>query len=345
MTQLRKKTEEIRQFIVTNVEKYPKDIASLTAKQFDITRQAVNKHIQSLVKEKALLVTGSTQSRHYSLQPLERWENFYPLDKSLEEHIVWQNDIFPKLGQLPENVMDIWHYGFTEMLNNAIDHSSGKRVEIFLEKTASAIEIIVCDDGEGIFKKIQREMELVDERHAVLELAKGKLTTDPDNHTGEGIFFSSRMFDNFSIFSGNVNFSHEYDKTEDWILERKEPQSGTAVFMKLNNNVQRTMKEIFDAYSDEDYSFSKTVVPVRLAQYGHEKLISRSQAKRLLARIDRFKIVFFDFEGVETIGQAFADEIFRVFSKQHPDVELRYVNVCKEVEQMISRAGFKRETL
>lgn len=343
MTKLRKKTEEIRQFIVANVEKHPKDIASLTAKQFDITRQAVNKHIQTLVKEKALLVTGSTQSRHYSLQSLERWVSSYKLDKSLEEHIVWHNDIAPRLGKLPENVMDIWHYGFTEMLNNAIDHSSGKSADIILEKTAFAIEIIICDDGEGIFRKIQREMELVDERHAVLELAKGKLTTDPDNHTGEGIFFSSRMFDHFSIFSGNVNFSHEYDKTEDWILERKEPRVGTAVFMKLNNNVTRTMKEVFDAYSDEDYSFSKTVVPVRLAQYGHEKLISRSQAKRLLARIDRFKIVVFDFEGVETIGQAFADEIFRVFSKQHPDVELHYVNVCKEVEQMISRAGFKIE--
>jgi hypothetical protein len=341
MTKLRKKTEEIRQFIVANVEQHPKDIANLTAKQFEITRQAVNKHIQILVEQKALLVTGSTQSRHYSLQPLERWENSYTLSKSLEEHIVWQNDIFPRLGQLPENVMDIWQYGFTEMLNNAIDHSIGKSVKIFLKKTASAIEIIICDDGEGIFKKIQREMELADERQAVLELAKGKLTTDPDNHTGEGIFFSSRMFDDFIILSENVAFTHQYEKTEDWVLEPPKPLSGTAVFMKLNNTVTRTIKAVFDAFTDEDYSFAKTIVPVRLAQYGHEKLISRSQAKRLLARIERFKIVIFDFEGVETIGQAFADEIFRVFSKQHPDVALHYVKACKEVEQMISRAGFK----
>ncbi len=51
MTKLRKRTEEIRQFIVENVGQYPKDIANLTARQFDITRQAVNKHIQSLVEQ------------------------------------------------------------------------------------------------------------------------------------------------------------------------------------------------------------------------------------------------------------------------------------------------------
>lgn len=341
MTNLRKRTEEIRQFITANVEAHPKDIASLTAKQFGISRQAVNKHIHVLVEQNVLSVNGSTQSRHYSLQPLERWENSYPLDKSLEEHLVWQNDIVPRLGQLPENVMDIWQYGFTEMLNNAIDHSSGGKVDILLVKTAAHCEIMIRDNGEGIFKKIQRILNLTDERQALLELAKGKLTTDPNNHSGEGIFFSSKVFDGFRILSGNVYFDHHQGQEFDWIEENRFPLLGTIVFMQLHNNSSKNIKQVFDAFTDEDYSFAKTIVPVRLAQYGHEKLISRSQAKRLLARIDRFKIVVFDFEGVETIGQAFADEIFRVFSKQHPDVELRYVNVCKEVEQMISRAGFK----
>ncbi|NOS89611.1 MAG: DUF4325 domain-containing protein [Methylococcaceae bacterium] len=340
MPKLRKKTEEIRQFIIAHVEQHPKDIANLTAKQFAITRQAVNKHIQNLVEQKALLVTGSTQSRHYSLQPLERWENTYPLDKALEEHIVWTQDIFPRLGKLPENVIDIWQYGFTEMLNNAIDHSSGEKVDILLLKTAAYSEIVIGDNGEGIFKKIQRVLNLADERQALLELAKGKLTTDPNNHSGEGIFFSSKVFDSFWIASGNLLFDHRHEYN-DSLDEVEFSTQGTVVSMLLKNNSSHNITNVFDAFTDEDYSFAKTIVPVRLAQYGHEKLISRSQAKRLVARIDRFKIVVFDFEGVETIGQAFADEIFRVFSKQHPDVELHYVNVCKEVEQMISRAGFK----
>jgi len=339
MSKLRKRGERTRQFILDNVEHHPKDVTSLAVKAFGISRQAVNKHIQRLVGQKALLVRGTTRSRHYILRPLDQWEHIYTLDDSLEEHIVWRNDVFPRFGQLPDNVIDVWHYGFTEMLNNAIDHSSGRNISVQLKKTATTTEIILYDDGEGIFRKIQREMELTDERHAVLELSKGKLTTDPDNHTGEGIFFTSRMFDDFTIVSGNVYFSHTHDEIEDWILENKRSQSGTGIFMKLNNNTARTTKQVFDNFtSDEEYGFTKTVVPVRLAQYGDEKLVSRSQGKRLLARVDRFRVVIFDFDGIETIGQAFADEIFRVFRKQHPEVELHHIKASKEVEQMITRA-------
>jgi hypothetical protein len=73
-------------------------------------------------------------------------------------------------------------------------------------------------------------------------------------------------------------------------------------------------------------------------QYGDDNLISRSQAKRLLERFDRFKIVVLDFSGVALIGQAFADEVFRVFKAKHPDVKLIPMNVSPGVQRMISRA-------
>lgn len=339
MVGIRKRGEEIRQFILDNVEHHPKDVVALTANAFDISRQAVNKHIKRLVEQNALLVRGSTKSRHYLLHPLVKWEHIYSLDGNLAEDVVWRTDISEFVSDLPDNVIDIWQYGFTEILNNAIDHSSGNQVYIQVTKTATTTEIVIYDDGEGIFKKIQRELGLLDERHSVLELAKGKLTTDPDNHTGEGIFFSSRMFDDFAILSGSIDFSHKYDEIEDWILERQKFQSGTGVFMQLKNNTARTSKQIFDTFSsDDDYGFTKTVVPVRLTQYGDDKLVSRSQAKRLLARIEKFKTVIFDFDDVDSVGQAFADEIFRVFKMQHPDIDLIYLNANKPVQQMISRA-------
>jgi len=339
MPKSRKRGEQIRQFILDNVEHHPKDVSKLAADTFHISRQAVNKHIKRLVEQNALIVRGSTRARHYILHPLDQWEYIYELDGNLEEHIVWRDEIFSRLEELPDNVLDIWHYGFTEMLNNAIDHSSGNNVSIQLKKTATETEIIIYDNGEGIFRKIQNEMGLTDERHAVLELSKGKLTTDPDNHTGEGIFFSSRMFDDFTIVSGNVYFSHTHDEVEDWVLENQKTHTGTGVFMKLSNNTARTEKEVYDSFtSDDEYGFTKTVVPVRLAQYGDEKLVSRSQAKRLLARIDRFKVVMFDFDGVESIGQAFADEVFRVFNIHNPNVELLYIRASNEVVQMITRA-------
>ena len=95
-------------------------------------------------------------------------------------------------------------------------------------------------------------MNLLDERHAVLELTKGKLTTDPTNHTGEGIFFTSRMFDEFSILSGEVFLSHSYGKDEDWILQPQKNHIGTFICMKLKNNTSRVTKEVFDKFTSGD---------------------------------------------------------------------------------------------
>jgi anti-sigma regulatory factor (Ser/Thr protein kinase) len=338
MTGVRARGEAIRRYIISNVEKHPKDIAGVTARKFEITRQAINKHIKRLVNEKAIVQKGNTRNRIYSLHPLEEWVKRYEITPSLEEDVVWRDDVAPSLEQLPDNVFDIWHYGFTEMFNNVIDHSEGDAVTLRFQKTATTSEIVISDNGIGIFRKIQDNLGLLDERHAILELAKGKLTTDPANHTGEGIFFTSRMFEDFDILSGGTFFTHRFDDDEDWILESK-GASGTWVWMKLNNHTARTVKKIFDQYtSEEDFGFTKTVVPVRLAQYGEDKLVSRSQAKRLLARVDRFKTVIFDFEAVDSVGQAFADEIFRVFDTKHPEIELIAIKTNSAVKRMISRA-------
>lgn len=282
---------------------------------------------------------GNTRYRRYRLVSLLEWRKDYVLSPEIEEDVVWSRDVSPVLGNLPRNVIDIWHFCITEMFNNAMDHSRGRTVFIKVAKTAANTQIMLMDDGIGIFRKIQSEMKLIDERHAILELAKGKLTTDPKGHTGQGIFFTSRLLDSFDILSGGVFFTHTFGKDEDWILERPESAVGTTVFMKLNNHSARTDKQVFDQFSGgDDYGFTKTVVPVRLAQYGDDKLISRSQAKRLLIRVDRFRTVFFDFKAVENIGQAFADEIFRVFAQGHPDIEIIPINATPQVQQMINTA-------
>jgi hypothetical protein len=213
-------------------------------------------------------------------------------------------------------------------------------ISVLIEKTSVGTEMAIIDNGVGIFRKIQTELNLLDERHAVFELTKGKLTTDPARHTGEGIFFTSRMFDDFNIMSAGIYFAHEFGNVEDWILERSNPEEArTSVWLKLNNHTSRTLKKIFDQYSSgDDYGFTKTVVPVRLAQYGNDRLISRSQAKRVVARVELFKVVIFNFENVSTIGQAFADEIFRVFARQHPEIEILVSHANSEVQRMIERA-------
>jgi hypothetical protein len=225
------------------------------------------------------------------------------------------------------------------MFNNAIDHSEGSRAHVETRRTALDTEMLIADDGVGIFRKIRDRLGLLDERHAILELSKGKLTTDPTRHSGEGIFFTSRMFDSFDILSGGVSSSHTADEGNDWIHDNPHLQSGTTVWMRLYNQTSRTTKAVFDEYvSGEDYDFSRTVVPVVLAQHLGEPLISRSQAKRVLARVDLFRTVVFDFSGIDSIGQAFADEIFRVFTRANPRIDLQFTHASKSVRQMIARA-------
>ena len=338
MSKVRSRGEEVRRYIIENIEQHPRDISKITSEKFGITRQAVNKHLQKLSAEGAITDAGATRNHSYKLAALENWTATYDVTPGLSESDVWAKDIKSVLGSQPENITDIWQYGFTEMFNNAKDHADSDRIIVAIEKTAMMTEMFITDFGVGIFKKIQQAMGLSDERHSLLELAKGKFTTDPAHHTGEGIFFSSRMFDSFSIRAGGVYFSHELRSEEDWLLESK-PGEGTAVFMKLSNHTSRTVKAIFDAYvSGGDYGFTKTVVPVGLAQYGDDKLISRSQAKRVLARIELFKTVLFDFNEVDSIGQSFADEIFRVFPLQHPMVKLHPINMSEPIRQMVERA-------
>ena len=339
MTGIRARGERVRQFILDRVEHSPKGVAQAVGEKFGISRQAVNVHLRQLCDEGILARSGKTRATQYRLAAFSQWSRPYEIRTEPAEDVVWARDVRGVLGAFPENVMTIWHYGFTEMFNNAIDHSQGGTVVVSVARTAVNTEMMISDDGYGIFLKIQQALGLLDERHSVLELSKGKLTTDPQNHTGEGIFFTSRMFDHFQILSGEAYFAHEFGKAEDWILERNGGSGGTSVFMKLKNRTTRTAREIFDEYaSGDDFGFNKTVVPVRMARYGEDQLISRSQAKRLLARVELFKIVLFDFREVETVGPAFIDEIFRVFAIRHPQIELLAVNTNPEIEKTIERA-------
>jgi len=261
----------------------------------------------------------------------------YELTNALDEYDVWRADVRPHLVDLPADPLEIWQICFSEMLNNAIDHSGGKKVLTWLTRAQGITRILIIDDGVGIFRKIQTAFDLTDERQAVLELTKGKLTTDPSKHSGQGIYMTSRMLDNFNILSGGVWFSHKSAQEYDWIGQPDENQEGTAVFMELADNTTRTSEEVALACSSADgLDLDKTMVPVSLAREGNDNLVSRSQAKRLMARLDRFRSVVLDFKGVEAIGQAFADEIFRVFTSEHPATVLIPVNANESVVRMIA---------
>lgn len=313
------------------------DPAGRAASQFEISRQAVNARLRRMVSGGLVEAHGSTRSRRYRLATRE-WKHLFALSAALKEDHVWMHDVRPFLKDLSDQARAICMYGFTEILNNAVDHSEGSSVLVTVQTNPLETTMLIADNGVGIFRKIREALNLDDEGYAILELAKGKLTTDPERHSGEGVFFSSRAFDHFTIIAGRLTFIHRAEK--DWQIQSSDEMNGTNVRMKIANTTSRTMQALYDKYSATDgtHRFSVTHVPVRLASLGRENLISRSQAKRLVTRFERFDEVMLDFDGVMEIGQAFADEVFRVFASMHPAVKLTFFNAVPAVEGMILRA-------
>lgn len=325
--------------ITEDVSSHPHDLTRYIAQQLGITRAAANNYIRKLEEGGWIARSGPATrpvfSPGYKRQIIRR----YPL-AGLEEDMAWSRDFRPHFNLAP-NVQNIVQHGFTEMLNNAIDHSAGTDAHVLMRQTEKHLQLIVSDNGIGIFAKISAALALPDMRQALFELSKGKFTTDPSRHSGEGVFFTSRMFDTFEINANGLVFNHDQKFALDLLLEDAGIfDTGTAVFMKIDLASQRTTAQVYAQYTNapEDFDFSRTVVPMRMAQYGDEQLVSRSQARRLIARFDRFKSVILDFTAVQEIGQAFADEIFRVYANNHPDVDLLPQNMTEQVERMWLRA-------
>jgi len=326
----------IKDFIIRNIRSRPSDVVRFAANYFGISVQAINKHVKDLIAKDILIAIGNTKSRKYELVT-KTSEYFYDITGLLGEDAVLRNDIHKYFENLPDNVKKIWNYSFTEMFNNAIDHSDGKKINVIIKQDILDTVIIIQDDGVGIFKKIGDFLKISDAREVVAELAKGKFTTDPERHSGEGIFFTSRMVDAFFIHSYNVSWGHRRDKA-DWIFDENEKDElkGTSVFLRVSNNSDVIVKDVFDKYGNPD--FNSTVIPVILMDSTGEGLVSRSQAKRLLNRLEKFNIVYMDFSGIKSVGQAFADEIFRVYKLSNPGVQIIEKNAEEEVQNMIKRA-------
>ncbi len=328
----------IRTFLAEAIDQESKDVSSRAAEHFGVSRQTIHKHLAAMVSEGILAARGRTSGRTYRLRVLASHSQKFQISENLAEDRVWRECFAGLLSELPENVRALCNYGFTEMFNNAVEHSSGAEIVASLNRTHVRCTLSVRDDGIGIFKKIKEGLELAEERDAILELTKGKVTTDPAGHTGEGIFFTTRMCDSFSLLANQLFFSHEVSE-EDWLIEsRSESTEGTAVLMNIASATARTPLEVFSKYTTngEVASFDKTHVPVRLLLVGDENLVSRSQAKRLLARFAKFREVMLDFDGVSHIGQAFADEIFRVYATQHPDISILLLRANEDIKAMIA---------
>lgn len=237
----------------------------------------------------------------------------------------------PHIREFGQNVQSIWQYAFTEMVNNVIDHSEAEWMMVDIVQNYLKTFVVIADNGVGIFEKIKNYFHFSSTEEAICELFKGKLTTDAQNHSGEGIFFTSKMMDVFFICSKEKIFAASKFSEEN-IYTPEETVPGTFVFLGLSNFSHKTAKEVFDQYADVDGGFTKTTIPLK--NFFDTAPISRSQAKRVCNRLDKFEEVVFDFNDISWMGQGFAHQLFVVFQNAHPDIKLTPVGMNEDVKRM-----------
>ena len=313
--------------------------------KYKISRQTVQRYIRRLREDDIISRQGTRRNPIYKLIFKEEKHSYK--NENLDEQLIWSQDIVPFFKDVNHNTYNKLEYIFCEIFNNAIDHSGGSSINVSCSLSAVSAIISIKDNGIGIFTKLQQALNLPEKRFGILELYKGKLTTDPHSHSGEGIFFSSRIADIFAIFSDDLCFcSGQFNKPDGILFETEELKTGTMVLFEVNFTTPTTIKEVFDKFTEhpEHVGFTKTQVPVRMLNYGTEQnsFVSRSQAKRLMSGFDRFSDIVLDFEGVDEIRQGFADEIFRVFQLNHPECKISIINANSDVKKMIDHVIYTK---
>ncbi len=308
------------------------------------TRAYINRYFRELREDGVISLIGKANKAHYvkagntskALAEIREVRLRVRL-KGLNEH-----DVFDKIKRetgiflnMRDNVSSDVQYAFSEMLNNAIDHSRSIFADVSMRRTDTGISFVVKDKGIGIFNNIKQNKKLASEDEAIQDLLKGKQTTAPDAHSGEGIFFTSKIADRMTISSFGKSLVFFTAQNDTYIVNSK-IKRGTTVSFRMALDTKKNLTEIFHEYTS-DFVFDKTTIDVKLFEQGVE-YVSRSQARRLLVGLEKFKRIILDFKNVATIGQSFADEVFRVWQKDHPSVEISAINTGANVDFMVKRA-------
>ncbi len=339
----------INKLILNKAEKQGEITVAEVVKATGFSRAYVFRFFKELVESGKLAKVGHANRARYvfatgkfikkAKKTLLNFSRIFE-NKNLQEDAVF-NLIKSETGifdGIKESVAHILEYAFTEMLNNAIEHSGSLKIKVVMKRDGKIIKFEVVDWGVGIFEKIIHSRHLASVDEAIQDLLKGKQTTDPEAHSGEGIFFTRRIGDTFSIRSSvkKLFFNNTID---DFTVVTIKPVFGTRIMFSIAINSKKELRKVLDKYTEESFEFGTTEVTIRLYEKGIPTFISRSQARRVFYGLEKFKKIILDFEGVKAIGQGFADEVFRVWQGNYPDIKIIIKNTNQDVDFMIKRAS------
>ncbi|MBP6903403.1 MAG: ATP-binding protein [Burkholderiaceae bacterium] len=322
---------ELTTWITEAALQHPDDLPAHLAQRLGVDLRSGQAFCRQLRALQWLRREGSSRRPRWHPGPLRQVVRRYALD-GLQEDRAWRQHFAPAF-ELPPNVAEIAEQVFTELVNNAVDHSGGSLVTVSMRQTPWQCQLLVSDDGRGVFDSLGQRFQLDDPAQAMLQLALGKLSSQPERHTGRGLFFTARLADVFDLHANGAAFQQRDWQRSQWHAGRPACQHGTSVYVALRLDTQRTLDEVLRQHSldGQGYAFERTVLPLRLAG----GLSSRAQARRVAERLPLFRRVELDFDGLPSVGHAFADELLRVFGRAHPQVELVPVNAAPSVAALL----------
>jgi len=329
----------INEVIQKKIKQKGEVTVSDVVKETGFSRVYVHRQIKKMVDRGDLFKVGKTQKARYVSDANKKNTEvksiiYYLNNKDLSEDDVW--DKIKEIGyikSLPVNVKRIFGYAFTEILNNAIDHSDGNKIIVKSELKSPLITFDISDNGVGIFNNIKRKKKLKNTVEAIQDLLKGRQTTMPQKHSGEGIFFTSKVAGRMVIYGSGKKIIFD-NQINDIFVNDNPRRKGTRVVFSISKNSKKRIEDVFRQYTNEKFKFTKTKINIKLYEFDTE-LISRSQARRMLVGLEKFEHIVLDFEKVNFLAQGFADEVFRVWQKNNPKIKIEYRKTNDNVKLMI----------
>ena len=328
----RTRAERLRELVDRRGEVANRDVT----KALRVSSATAHRLLHAMVVGEVLERRGKGPAARYSLRPVRRRFRL----PGLEEDRVWGEvaDRVARIRPLAPDEARSLRYAATEVINNAVEHSGGSRVEVRVEfRAAGATVATVRDDGVGVFHRLCEDFGFATPHDAIVQLEKGKLTSNPAQHSGEGLFFSSKAVAGFRLESQGVAWVVD-NLAEDSAVAKGADLRGTQVVLEVLRGHTPRLEDVFRAYTDpQTLAFTRTRATIRLSTLG-TALVSRSEARRLVEGLTKFADVILDFGGVELVGQGFCDEVFRVYARAHPEIALEPIGMNEPVAFMVARA-------
>lgn len=338
---------DIKQLILKKIKEKGEVRVADIVKVTSFSRSYINRFFNELKDEGRIVLIGKANQARYIFSDKQlvnkAKERLVKVFKILKNNQLNEDEVLTDIKKnsgifldIRKNIARVVDYAFTEILNNAIEHSESKTIEVSIRKDSDMLVFSIFDHGIGIFNNLIKKKKLNNELEAIQDLTKGKLTTAPEAHSGEGIFFTSKVGDTFTIdsFGKKLIFNNILD---DIFIKDVKIIKGTKVQFVISLNSKQSLEKLFKRYTDDSLSFDKTEVIVKLYKIDSE-YISRSQARRVLSGLEKFKKIILDFKDVELVGQAFSDEVFRVWQNKYPSKKIAYRNANKNIKFMINRS-------